>query len=67
MENKKPLFTKKHYKAITEMLSKVYEKDLERYDTSFWKLNQFLCKLIQRLELDNKNFDEDKFRKAIEK
>ena len=65
IQNKKPLFTTKHHKAIEEVLNGLYlyETD-ESNQITFWQVAGLFRELFEK---DNSKFEEQKFRKAIVK
>ena len=57
------MITKKHYKAIAEILKKVTDENQDVV-TTLWAVNEIVEKLTIFFKSDNPNFNKDKFIKA---
>ena len=60
------MITKKHYKAIAEILRKVTDKNQDMI-TTLWAVKEIAEKLTIFFKSDNPNFNKDKFLKAVGK
>lgn len=65
LENKKPLFTKKHYKAIAEVIKKIINEEDSFTEKKWEKFLDFDDFLMMYFKKDNPKFDSSKFWKEV--